>query len=141
MKYFTHDVFGNVGEKNYFLRKVQEYHDETYEPIYFSTRIRKKPGCLNELELLNNIRVHLNAENTDLVKEFLSLRTIKTARDTYVRSQYYKYKLEIVFIENAVRQIQDYDPFFLTMDDIHESDALLLDLITKKMYYEEKLLS
>lgn len=141
MKYFTQDVFGNVGEKNYFLKKVQEYHDETSEPIYFSAHIRKKPRCLNELELLSNIRIHLNAENTDLVKKFLPLTTIKTARDTYIRSQYYKHKLEIVFIENAVHQIQDYDPFFLTMDDIHESDALLLDLITKKMYYEEKLLS
>lgn len=141
MKYFTQDVFGTKHDDNIFLRKIKEYEDETGEPIYLSGRIRDHFGCREELELLGNIRQYVSTDNTDLIGSFLSMTTIKKARETYYRSQYFRCKLKALFIENAVSQINEYEPFFLTMDDIHESDSLVLNLEIKKVYYQEKLMS
>ena len=76
----------------------------------------------------------------DLVCQYLPITTLQTAQETYIRSRYEKYKLQAAFIENAMEQIRNYDPFFLTMDDVHESDMLMTGLISKKLFYEEKIM-
>lgn len=140
MSYYVNDVFEDEIKKHYyFLRKIQEYHDETGNPIYFSIRLNIPMGSQQELKLLQNMKNNLKTYQLDNVKQYLSKTTHKTAQKTYNKTQYYKCKLKYAFIENAIQQIQEYDPFHLTMDDIHECDNFMLNLTYKKMYYEEKM--
>jgi hypothetical protein len=121
------------------LRKIQEYHDETGEPIYFSVRLKFPFCCPQESQFLNNMKTYLKTHHLELVKKYLPVATYKTAQKTHIRHQYYQTKLESVFIENAIQQIQEYDPFYLTMDDIHEGDSMLTNLEFKNIYYKEKM--
>jgi len=136
--YYVKDVFKDIKGHD-FLGKIQEYHDETGEPIYFSIRLKIPKGSPQELTFLKNMKTHLKTHHLELVKNYLPLSAFRVAQKTHLKSQYYKSKLECALIENAIRQIQEYDPFYLTMDDIHEGDMMLTSLTYKKMYYEEKI--
>ena len=135
MRYWVHHIFE---EGPPFLKKIQDFHNETGLPIWVSLRPWKRPEHSDWLWRAGD---RLLPQHRDLVRQYLPATTVQIARDTYTRSQYHKYKLHVAFVENAIAQIQDYDPFFLTMDDIHDSDMLLTDLISKKLFYQEKIMS
>lgn len=137
--YYVQDVFESI--KSGFLEKVRDYHDETGRPIYVSIRVKKPPCCPDEKQLLQNMQTYLRGYNLELVGQYLPLTTHKKARETHIRTQYYNYKLKIAFIEDAIQQIGGYDPFYITMDDIHETDMLLMELINRQMYYKEKMMN
>ena len=124
-----------------FLKKIQQYHDETAEPIYFSMRLPSPLRCPEELKQLCGMKERLQPHHLDLVHQYLPRNTVKTARHNYFRSQYYKSKLKVGFVMNAILQIQEFDPFYITMDEIHHSDHLMMELISEKQFYEEKILN
>ena len=142
MRFFVENVFENRDSSTFssFLEKIQEYHDETGLAICFSIRLKSSLPCHEEPSWLRTIEEQLLPHHLDLVRQYLPITTLQTARDAYIRSRYDKYKLQVAFVENAVEQVRDYDPFFLTMDDIHQSDMLLTGLISKKLFYEEKIM-
>lgn len=130
------DVFQDTSTHP-FLKKVQEYHDETGNPIELSMKRKKKPHCPQEKQLLRGIQQNLLPHHIDMIRQYIPPRAHKTARETFLWSQYHEIKQRIAFIENAVQQIQEYDPFYLTMDDIHGSDMMLTELISAMIYYRE----
>ncbi len=133
MKCFVRNVMEEDRHASVFLQKIQDYHDETGLPIFVS--IRRKPPQRPATWLRGMLPQHL-----DLVRQFLPATTIQTARRTYMRSQYDKFRFQEAFVQAAILQIQEYDPFFLTMDDIHQSDMLQMGLISKKQFYQEKIM-
>jgi len=143
MRYFVHDVFHNDECRRpiSFLRKVEEYHQETGNPIHISIRMKSPPHCPTEKRLLCHVKTNLLPHHLDLVRQYLPKTVMKTAQGSHIRSYYYRYKLQVAFVENALEQVQEYDPFFFTMDDIHESDMLMMDLLSKKVFYEEKIMA
>lgn len=133
MKCFVRNVLEEDRHASAFLQKIQDYHDETGSPIFVS--IRHKTPQRPVAWLRGMLPQHL-----DLVRQFLPATTLQTARRTYLRSQYDKFRLQEAFVQAAILQIQEYDPFFLTMDDIHQSDMLQMGLISKKQFYQEKIM-
>lgn len=120
-----------------FLRKIQEYHEETGLPVEVSIRLKPAPRCPS---WLGTMEERLLPHHLDLVRQHLPATTLQTARDTHLRACYDKHKLQAAFVENARDQVRDYDPFFLTMDEVHESDMLLTSSLSKKRFYEEKIM-
>ena len=141
MKFYVDKVFENSTNVS-FLEKIQEYHNETGLPIDVRIRLKTCQCCPDEQEVrwLETMEERLLPHHLDIVRQYLPTTTLQTARVTYLRSCYDKYKLQVAFVENAMDQVRDYDPFFLTMDDIHESDMLLTSLLSKKLFYEEKIM-
>lgn len=120
-----------------FLQKIQEYQKETSRPIYMSMKKKREISCPVEMELLDNIQNNLLPHHLEMVRQYIPSSVYKKARETFLWSQYHKLKRKISFIENAVQQVQDHDPFYLSMDDIHEADMMLTDMISKMMYYRD----
>lgn len=140
MRFYVDNVFKNSTNVS-FLEKIQEYHNETGLAIDVRIRLKTRQCCSEEEDRwLGTMEERLLPHHLDLVRQYLPTTTLQTARDTYLRSCYDKYKLQVAFVENAMDQVRDYDPFFLTMDDIHESDMLLTSLLSKKLFYEEKIM-
>ena len=136
MKCFVQDVFENT-DSLFFLKKIQDYHEETGLPVEVRTRLKTQRPSPSWLETMEE---RLIPHHLDLVRQYLPRKTLETAKGVYLRACYDKYKLQVAFVENAVDQVRDYDPFFLTMDEIHESDMLLTSLLSKKRFYEEKIM-
>lgn len=128
-KCFVRNVLEEDRHASAFLQKIQDYHDETGLPIFVS--IRHRPPPKRSAAWIRDML----PQHTDLVRRFLPTTTIQTARHTYRRSQYEKHKLQEAFVRDAIHQIREYDPFFLTMDEIHQSDMLMMRLISKKQFY------
>lgn len=140
-KHYVWCVFdGDDIKKHNFLKKIQDYHEETGSPIYFSFHLNKPLNNPEEKRFLQNMTSNIGENNLGLVKQFLSQRTYDKAKETHLKSKYYKYKIQSMFIENAIEQIRGYDPFYFTMDDIHDADAFQTVLVYKKSYYNEKML-
>jgi hypothetical protein len=135
MRFFVQNVFENSSIS--FLKKIQDYHEETGLPIEVHIRLktpRHSPSWLGTME------ERLLPHHLHLVRQYLPTTTLRTARETHLRSCYDKYKLQVAFVESAMEQVRNYDPFFLTMDEIHESDMILTSLLSKKQFYEEKIM-
>jgi hypothetical protein len=142
MRCFVHDVFDDEEfHPMSFLGKIEEYHQETGSPIYVSIRMKFPPHSPTEEMLLSHIKTNLQPHHLDLVRYYLPKTVIKAARASHIRSHYYKYKLQVSFVEHALKQVQEHDPFFFTMDDIHESDMMMMGLLSKKVFYEEKIMA
>lgn len=140
MRYYVQNVFEESDNKYTFLEKINEYHEETGLPISLSIRRKFPLSFHKEPSWLRSMEERLLPHHLDLVCQYLPITTLQTAQETYIRSRYEKYKLQAAFVENAMEQIRNYDPFFFTMDDVHESDMLLTGLISKKLFYEEKIM-
>lgn len=134
MKCFVRSVLEEDRYTSAFLQKIQDYHDETGLPIFVSIKCKPPPYCPATW-----LRAML-PQHTDLVRQFLPVSTVQTAYRTYWRSQYEKCKLQEAFVRDAITQVQEYDPFFLTMDEIHQSDMLVMGMISKKQFYQEKIM-
>lgn len=117
-----------------FLYKIQQYHDETHLPIYV---VLKSIPRIQSSILFSNMKQHLDHHHITLVREYLPPSLYKIARETYRRFQYRLVKAKRLFLEQALRQIQDYDDFYLTMDDIHEIDSVMTSLLYQELYYRE----
>lgn len=141
MKHHHHilDVFGKTTGLPPCLSKVQDYHDETGNCIRFSLRLKPKPECPEELRHLRAMKARVGSYHLDMIKKYLPLSALKNARQTYFKNQYYKSKHQETFLKNAIQQILEYDPFFLTIDDIHEMETMQLKMTYKRIYYEEKM--
>lgn len=141
MRFFVQNVFEKSNNICSFLDKIQEYHDETGLPISFSIRLKFAQRSSDESNhWLTTMEERLLPQHLKLILEYLPMTTIKKAQDNYIRSRYDKYKLQVAFVQHALDQIRKYDPFFITMDDIHQSDMLLTGLMSKKLFYEEKIM-
>jgi hypothetical protein len=149
MKCFVQNVFENTGKNNNtnfsssFLQKIQDYHEETGLPVSVPVRLKPPPrDCSEEGKngWLRTMKRRLLPHHFDLVRQYLPMTTLHTARETYIRTRYNQYKLQVAFVENATDQVRGYDPFFLTIDEVHESDMLLTLLVSKKLFYEEKIM-
>lgn len=119
------------------FNKIQEYHDETQQTIRCNVRIKRKSGCKTEYNLLQKIKKNLTEHQIQCLKQFIPY---DHAKKLYWKEKYEKYKLQVDFLENAMNQITEYDPFFLTMDDRHEIDMLLTNLISIQQYINGKYL-
>jgi hypothetical protein len=141
MRFFVQNVFEKSDNTCSFLDKIQEYHDETGLPISFSIRLKFAQHSPDESNhWLTTMEERLLPQHLELILEYLPMTTLQKARNNYIRSCYDKYKLQVSFVQHSLDQIQNYDPFFITMDDIHQSDMLLTGLISKKLFYEEKII-
>lgn len=119
-----------------FLQKIQQYHEETGNLIRMSMKKKKRAtSCPVEAGLLHTMQNNLLPHHLEMVRQYLPPRVYKKARETFLWSQYHQLKQKISFIEDAVQQVQEYDPFYLTMDDIHEADMMLTQMISRMMYY------
>lgn len=135
-----HKFVKNVFPTSPITQKIQEYHDDTGEPIYFSL---KQPfslkTCPQETKLLQDIKQHLLPHQLSLVHQFLPSQVYETARKAFLREQYYRLKLQSVFLEHAIEQIREHDPFYLSMDDFHDMGMMLTELSYQQLYYKEKM--
>lgn len=138
MKCFVHTLFPQYYQHP-FLQRVQDFHNETGEPIYLSIK-QYSITCPTESKILNTISQHLTPHHISLISGYIPKHVMDTARHTYHRTQYHKIKQQSLFIENAVQQIGEYDPFFLSMDNIHDHDALLTSLLQQKSYHQEQII-
>lgn len=122
------------------LQKINNFQQETGMTIHVHFKNKKK--CLtdpDELLLLQKMRAHLLPHHVGLVGKFLPTRVVDEAKKNFHRTRCHTIKKQIHFLTEAIQQIQEYDPFYLTMDDVHESDMMLSDLMLRRMYYEELL--
>lgn len=132
-------VFQDNDENLLLLQKLQEYQKETGDVIH-TPKARYKPlGCPKEAILLRGIQNNLLPPHIDLIRQYLPLDVVKTAQMTHMRAEHRKLEKKVFFLENAVRQIGEHDPFFLTMDDIHEVDMMLTQFLSKMAYYHENI--
>lgn len=122
------------------LQKMKEFQEETATTIQVPCEKRQVSfGCCQELELLKKIQENVLPYHMTLICSMIPLHVVATAKKTFFRRKYHNIKKKIQFLTHAVQQIQEHDPFYLTMDDVHESDMLLTDLMLRQMYYEEML--
>lgn len=131
MRLYRKDLFPNLSQYN-FLKKIQQFHDETNLPIYIS--IKRLP-VVPPSTIISEFQQKMEPFHIELVKKYLSPKIYRIAQDTYKRSQYHQIKLKITFLENAIQQIQEYDVFYLNMDDIHEIDMVITCLSYQQMDY------
>lgn len=118
------------------LQKIQDYQEETGDIIYVSGRIPQF-HCPREKQFLMTLEQQLPSSHLQLVKEYLSERTLHMAKRNQMRQHYHEMKWRIRFLENAMQEIQHHDPFYLTVEDVDELNSLITDMIFKKMYYQE----
>lgn len=123
------------------LRKIKDFQEETGTTINVRYKNKKIQSDQEELFLLQKIGVHLLPHHISLVGQFLPLRILDEAKKNFHRTRYNTIKKQIQFLTEAMEQIREYDPFYFTMDDVHESDMMLSDLMLRGMYYEEMLRS
>lgn len=140
MKLYQKQVFSTISSQYNFLSKIQQYHDEIGFPIHVSVKHKQvKNNYSTSTTLFSNIQNNLEPHHIVLVKQYLPATIYKIAYDTYMRRCYHETKLQIAFLQGAMEQIQEYDPFYLTMDDIHEMDMVWTSLSYKLVYYREKI--
>lgn len=137
--HYVSEVFGEATSLPSCLLKIDDYHDETGNSILFSIRLKPKPECPKELKHLHTMKSRVGSYHLDMIKKYLPMSALENARQTYFKNQYYKSKHQETFLRNAIQQILDYDPFFLTIDDIHNIEMIQLKITYKRIYYEEKL--
>lgn len=135
MKCFVQQIFPHYYQYP-FLQRIQDYHDETGEAIHISMKYYSN-GCPVESALLTTISNQFTAHHIALVSEYLPPRVFLMARYIYHRTQYNDLKKQSLFIEKAMRQIGEYDNFFMSMENVHECDALLTLLLQQRLYYQE----
>jgi hypothetical protein len=112
------------------LQKIQAYQEETQEPI----PTHKKTACPEEKKRLREVRDRLLPHHISLVRQYLPRRVYENVW----RSQYRQLRRRLVFLENAIAQIGEYDPFFLTMDDIHDADRIMTGLLSRMVFYRDR---
>lgn len=110
---------------------LEQYHQETGQPVFLPRQ--KPPPTPTSLSTQRFER--LLPEHLVLIRSFLPRRVLREARAAHYRKLYHQFKLRVVFIEEALRQMRDYDPFFVAMDDVHEADAELTTMASAMAYY------
>ena len=127
-------------KENQCLQKMSEFQEEI-GIFSFSSKPPSPLGCKEELNLLRDIEKKTYPHHITMIRSFISQSVMKNAKKTHIKKKYRIVQKQIRFLESAVQEIQEYDPFYLSMDDIHESDMMLSTLMLRAMYYEEVLRS
>ena len=121
------------------LQKIRDFQEETTTTIHVPYKKQPSFGCREELKLVRNIEENVLPHHIQLIYSMMPLHVLANAKKTFFRMKYHDIGKKIRFLTNAVQQIQEHDPFYLTVDDVNESDMLLTDLMWRQMYYEEML--
>jgi len=136
---FVDQIFPSSFQKNMFLQKIKDYHEETEHPIYVKMKHTKPFGSKEEYTLLKTIDTMLTDYDKSLVSKFIPQKTKKTMMIEINRREYRKTLTQIAFIEEAISQIQTYDPFYFCMDELHLADSLMTILVIDLQRFKEVL--
>lgn len=131
--YYVGDVFPKQQHQYRFVEAVEQYHRETGQPVFLPRQKKKKEDGAAAALLSRLLPEHL-----ELVRAFLPLRVLREARAAYYRNLYHALKLRVVFVGEALSQVRDYDPFLVSMDDVHEADAALTSMTSLMGYYADQ---
>lgn len=131
--YYVWDVFP---ERCQLTGILEQYHQDTGQPIYLPQQKKPPPPCAPSLAPERLLPQHL-----EMIRSFLPRRVLREARAAHYRALYHRFKLRVVFIGEALHQMRDYDPFFVVMDDVHEADAMLTSMTSAMAYYADRMVS
>lgn len=129
--YYVWDVFP---EGCCLTRIIKQYHQETGKPVFLT--IQKKKTIPPPVSTL--VYERLVPEHLELIRSYLPRRVLREARAAHYRKLYHQHKLRVVFVGEALRQMREHDPFFVSIDDVHEADGVLTGMTSAMAYYAEQ---
>ena len=137
--YYVWDVFSDEDARHSrFVDAIAQYHLDTGKPILLP-RQRQAPSSAPPSTPLWHER--LLPHHLEMVRSYLPQRVIREARRAHYRKLYHRLKRRVVFVGEALSQVRGHDPFFLSMDDVHDADAALTSMTSWMAYYAERMVS
>lgn len=138
-KYCVDELF--YEEENCFLNKIREFEEETEDLIRVRNRTqssRDKKDTDDERKLLSDIETFLCPDVIRRIREMLPRPVLDKIQQDYPSKMYRERELQIKYIDCAISQVQQYDEFYFTSEDLRVAYKMKGVLQLEMDYFREK---